>query len=110
MPHNGSGPSGHLSRPHRPERTLAIAVLGAILLLDPFLGLFDKGGKAMVWGIPLLYAYLFAAWSLIIILTAIVMESRTERTPGSAEDDLSGTENLPTNADRVDHRAHFKKV
>lgn len=80
MPHSVLGPTGqHLSQPRRPERSLAVAVLAVVLFLKPFLSIFDKGARTMVWGVPLLYAYLFAAWALIVVLTAIVMENRAER-------------------------------
>ena len=86
MPLNGSGSSG-LSRfrPNRPERALAVAGLAAILFLHPFLGLFDKGQGATIAGIPLLFAYLFVAWTVIIVLTALVMEARHDQTAGPDE-------------------------
>ena len=86
MPLNGSGSSG-LSRfsPIRPERALAVAGLATILFLHPFLGLFDKGQGATIAGIPLLFAYLFAAWTVIIVLTALVMEARHDQAAGPDE-------------------------
>lgn len=92
MPFNGSGPSGkQLVRPLRPERALAVAALAAVLFLEPFLGIFDKGGKATVLGVPLLFAYLFVGWSLIVLLTALVMEPRTGHPEREAEKMPAGT-------------------
>lgn len=62
--------------PRRPERALAVAALSAVLLLKPFLGIFDKGAAATFAGIPVLFVYLFIAWAVIIALTAWVMETR----------------------------------
>jgi hypothetical protein len=39
----------------------------------PLLALFNV--RATAFGIPLLYAYLFFAWALLIALVAAVMES-----------------------------------
>lgn len=111
MPHSVFGStSQHLSQPRRPERSLAIAVLGAVLFLKPFLGIFDRGGTTMVWGVPLLYAYLFAAWVLIVVLTAVVMENRSERAargsgvnrpyPTGATGE-SGSDEYPTRSETV---------
>lgn len=92
MPHSVLGPTvQHLHRPRRPERALAIALLAAVLFLEPFLGIFGKGGTTMVWGIPLLYVYLFAAWSLIILLTTIVMENRAELSERNPDEEPTGS-------------------
>jgi len=83
-------------------------VLGVVLFLKPFLGIFDRGGQVTVWGVPLLYAYLFAAWSLVVVLTAVVMESRAEHAPHGSEEDLSGSGGSPANAGPVEHPAYPK--
>lgn len=51
-------------------RLVAVAVLGALLFAPPLLSLFDR--DTSVAGVPLLYAYLFAAWALVIGLVAAV--------------------------------------
>jgi hypothetical protein len=51
-------------------RLVAVAVLGALLFAPPLLSLFDRDTR--VAGVPLLYAYLFAAWALVIGLVAAV--------------------------------------
>jgi len=56
----------------RGPRLLALFLLGCLLFNYPMLALFNV--RASVFGIPLLYAYLFAAWALLIALVAIVME------------------------------------
>ncbi|NMM36850.1 MAG: hypothetical protein HHJ09_04940 [Glaciimonas sp.] len=54
------------------QRFAAIFTLGWILLNYPLLALFND---ASTWfGIPILYAYLFIAWALIIGLLAYVAE------------------------------------
>lgn len=78
MPHNTSGsPSTPIIPPRRPERALAVAALGAVLFGEPFMAIFDGGG-GMIGGLPVLFAYIFLAWGLIVLLTALVMETQPE--------------------------------
>ena len=56
------------------ERLVAIAVLGFLLFNYPLLALFNRPGT--VFGIPVLYAYIFAVWLLTIALVAWVAETR----------------------------------
>jgi hypothetical protein len=51
-------------------RLIATAVLGFLLFAPPLLSLFDR--KARVFGVPILVAYLFIAWALIIGLVAAI--------------------------------------
>ncbi len=64
----GSGRTG--------QRLAAIFLLGCVLLNYPILFLFARRGD--VGGIPLLVAYVFAAWSLVIGLMALVVERPPE--------------------------------
>ncbi|HUW37164.1 MAG TPA: hypothetical protein VMV91_07500 [Rhodocyclaceae bacterium] len=54
------------------SRLIAIFLLGCVLLNYPLLPLF--GGGATIFGMPLLYAYVFTVWAGLIILMAIVIE------------------------------------
>ncbi len=54
------------------QRLAAIFMMGCILLNYPILFLFTRSGD--IAGIPLLYAYLFGAWTLLIGLMALVIE------------------------------------
>ncbi|MCL4184199.1 MAG: hypothetical protein KJ011_12220 [Burkholderiaceae bacterium] len=56
------------------DRLGAVFLLGCVLLNFPLLALFNKPGTIL--GIPLLYAYLFGAWSLLIGLMALIIERR----------------------------------
>lgn len=85
MPLNGSGYSHKLLPPRRPERALAVAALAVVLFHRPLLGIFDRGPGLMFAGIPLLFVYLFAAWAIIVALTALVMEARGDRGGGVDE-------------------------
>ena len=55
-------------------RLVALFLLGCLFFSYPLLALFNV--RATVLGIPLLYAYLFTAWALLIALVAVVMERR----------------------------------
>jgi hypothetical protein len=64
-----------MQRPGRRGTYLAcLFLLGCLLFNYPVLALFNV--TAALFGIPLLYAYVFAAWALLIALVAVVMESR----------------------------------
>ena len=54
------------------QRLVALFVLGWLLFSYPLLALFNGGGS--VFGIPLLYAYLFGAWVALIGPMALVVE------------------------------------
>ena len=58
----------------RGERLIGLFLLGCLLFNFPLLALFNV--QATVFGIPMLYTYLFAAWGLLIALVAVVMERR----------------------------------
>jgi hypothetical protein len=55
-------------RAEQSERLVALFVLGCLLLTYPLLALFNR--TTSVLGIPLLYAYLFGAWAVLIGLMA----------------------------------------
>ena len=54
------------------QRLTALFLLGFLLLNYPIVSLF--AGATLVFGIPLLYAYVFFAWALLIAWMAIVVE------------------------------------
>ena len=56
------------------QRLVAIFILGCVLLNYPVLFLFTR--QVELYGIPLLYAYIFLAWAGLILLMAAVIEFR----------------------------------
>ncbi|WP_284614649.1 hypothetical protein [Aquabacterium humicola] len=54
------------------QRLVGLFLLGWLLFSYPLLALFNGGGA--VFGIPLLYAYLFGAWALLIALMALAAQ------------------------------------
>lgn len=56
------------------QRLVALFLLGCLLFNYPLLSLFT--GHKEIFGIPLLYAYLFMAWALLIGLMMLVVEKR----------------------------------
>jgi len=56
------------------QRLVALFILGSLLFNYPVLSLFNVA--ADVLGVPVLYAYIFAAWALLVALMALVVESR----------------------------------
>ena len=55
------------------ERLMALFLFGVLLFTPPFLGIFNTPERIL--GIPTLYLYLFAAWTLLIVLVTLVIES-----------------------------------
>jgi hypothetical protein len=54
------------------QRLVGLFLLGCLLFSYPLLAVFSV--RATIFGVPLLYAYLFAAWALLIALVAAIME------------------------------------
>jgi hypothetical protein len=57
----------------RSERTVALFLFGAVAISPPFLAIFAL--DTFVFGLPLLYAYLFAVWAGLIALLAVLSGS-----------------------------------
>ena len=57
----------------RSERFVALCMLGIVLFNYPILALFNVSGT--LFGVPVLYAYIFIAWIALIGLMAWVAES-----------------------------------
>ncbi len=60
-------------RSRRSQRLVALFFLGVLLFDYPLIALFNR--QASVFGVPLLYAYLFLAWAALILLIALSVES-----------------------------------
>ena len=58
------------------RRLAGVFFLGMLLFNFPLLCLFNR--PVLVLGMPILYLYLFAAWSLIIFLTLLVSDSKPD--------------------------------
>ena len=74
------------------ERLVALFLLGVLLFTPPFLGIFNTPDRIL--GLPSLYLYLFAAWTLLIVLVTLAIESSdadegparmTDAPPGGSE-------------------------
>lgn len=53
-------------------RLVALCMLGLLLFNYPILALFNVNGA--VFGIPVLYFYIFTAWALLIVLIKRVID------------------------------------
>ncbi len=54
----------------RGQRFVALCILGVLLFNYPVLALFNVPGT--IFGVPVLYAYLFVAWGALVGLLAIL--------------------------------------
>jgi hypothetical protein len=68
------------------KRLVAIFLFGCVLFNYPLLSLLKP--EVLIFGLPLLYVYVFGMWCLLIGLTALVMVTASK---GPADDsDKSG--------------------
>jgi hypothetical protein len=51
---------------------MAVFLFGCVAFNYPFLYLFNTRGD--VFGVPLLYAYIFIAWAVVVLVLALVAE------------------------------------
>lgn len=59
-------------RSSRGQRLIGVFLLGIVLFNFPILALFNVVNT--VFGVPVLYAYLFLAWALLILLMYLAIE------------------------------------
>jgi hypothetical protein len=57
----------------RGQRFVAVCMLGTVLFNYPILAVFNVAGT--FFGVPVLYAYIFIAWALLIALMAMIAEA-----------------------------------
>ena len=55
------------------QRLIALCMLGILMFSYPMLALFNVSGA--FFGVPVLYAYIFIAWGVLVALMAVVAES-----------------------------------
>ncbi len=69
-------------QPRRRERLIALSIIGFLLLNYPLLAVFAKDVR--LFGLPLLWVYLFAAWIGIIACTGVLLRrpGRSHRQDG----------------------------
>ena len=58
----------------RGQRLAALCLLGLLLFNYPLLAVFNVQGT--LFGVPVLYAYFFLAWAVLVALMALVIERR----------------------------------
>lgn len=56
----------------RTERLIVLLIIGAIALNYPLLSLFST--IRLLFGVPVLYLYIFAVWYLLILCMALILE------------------------------------
>jgi Na+-driven multidrug efflux pump len=54
------------------QQLAAIFIMGCLLFNYPLLLIFSR--NTLVWGVPLLYLYVFVSWALMIGLMIIIIE------------------------------------
>jgi hypothetical protein len=69
------------------ERLVVLPLVGVIALNYPLLSLFSR--VQLLFGVPLLYLYLFAVWLLFILCVAVILE-KAAPTPAARENEPTG--------------------
>jgi hypothetical protein len=71
---NPTGNNNNASRKRgaRGQRLIGIFLLGLVLFNFPILALFNVGST--VFGVPVLFAYLFLAWAALILLMYLAID------------------------------------
>ena len=65
------------------KRLIGLFLLGCVLFNYPLLSLFNL--DKIVFGIPLLYGYIFGTWSLLIGICVLVTRVRPDHSEGHPE-------------------------
>jgi hypothetical protein len=81
------------------ERLGAVFLVGLVLFNPLLIRIFDGGADVAVFGVPLLYFYLFVGWAVLIGLMALVTERASSDT-GTTLDALSTDPEEPGPVDR----------
>lgn len=63
------------------EWSLALFLAGIVAFTPPLLMVFDR--KGTVFGLPVLYLYLFACWALLVALAGRIAVRRRRRSSGA---------------------------
>jgi len=66
------------------KRLVALFLLGCVLLNFPILSLFNL--EILIFGLPLLYIYIFGVWGLLISLTALTTLFRSRQRANESGD------------------------
>jgi hypothetical protein len=66
------------------KRLVALFLLGCVLLNYPILSLVNL--KILIFGLPLLYVYIFGVWCLLISLTALATLFRSRQRANDSAD------------------------
>jgi hypothetical protein len=74
------------------ERATGLFLLGVILFNPLMLSVFDRGPEVELGGVPLLFVYVFWAWTLLIILLMCIFEARFSSEERPAEDEPKSSE------------------
>jgi hypothetical protein len=59
----------------RGQRFVAVCLIGLLLFNYPMLALFNVSGT--LFGVPVLYLYVFIVWAVLITLMAFIAEARS---------------------------------
>ena len=72
------------SETQKRSRLSVLFFIGGVLFNYPILSLFSDGKKE-IFGIPLLFAYVFTTWALLIGLTFMTVMNPGQRKPKSSD-------------------------
>jgi hypothetical protein len=74
------------------ERAIGLFLLGVVLFNPLMMSVFDRGPEVELMGVPLLFIYIFCAWTLLVVLLICTVEARVFSEEPSAEDEPKSVE------------------
>jgi len=85
MPDKAQQASAYSAEKRRRERLVVVVIAGFLALNFPMLSVFDV--QQLLFGIPLLYWYLFGIWFGFLIAVALILErpTRSNDAPGHGD-------------------------
>ena len=69
------------------ERAIGLFLLGVVLFNPLMISVFDRGPEVELMGVPLLFIYIFCAWTLLIILLMCTVEAHVASEEPPAENE-----------------------
>lgn len=67
------------------DRLIALFLIGVLAISPPLLAVFRA--ESFLFGMPLLFVYLFGAWALLVAFLALIIEARRAEMPEPPAED-----------------------
>ncbi|NVJ92153.1 MAG: hypothetical protein HWE34_10880 [Methylocystaceae bacterium] len=58
------------------ERLTGLCLFGVLLFSPSLIAIFDRGGDTTLFGVPVLFVYVFGVWAGLVLVSAILIIRR----------------------------------